>query len=221
MVMTAVQIDFDGTVTEEDVSFLLLDTYVGSAWRDHLDDYTSGRIPVGAFNKRVFGMMKADEKTMTRLVLTSERVKIRPGFRELMEYCAGKGYKIVIVSNGLRFYIEAILENLGLAGTKGLEIYAARNEFYPGGVKVAYIGPEGNELEAGFKEAHTEMLIKRGYRVIYIGNGSSDIHPARLAKHVFATAQLLKRCRAEDLACIPFNDFFDVIKGLKDLSLSE
>jgi 2-hydroxy-3-keto-5-methylthiopentenyl-1-phosphate phosphatase len=221
MVKTAVQIDFDGTVTEEDVSFLLLDTYVGSAWRDHLDDYTSGRIPVGAFNKRVFGMMKADEPTMTRLVLTSERVKIRPGFRELMEYCAGEDYKIVIVSNGLRFYIDAILENLGVAGLKGLEVYAARNEFYPGGVKVAYIGPEGTELEAGFKEAHTEMLIKRGYRVIYIGNGSSDVHPARLAKHVFATAQLLKRCHAEDLACIPFEDFFDVIRGLKGLSLSE
>jgi 2-hydroxy-3-keto-5-methylthiopentenyl-1-phosphate phosphatase len=149
--------------------------------------------------------------------LTSERVIIRPGFRELLEYCAGKGYKIVIVSNGLRFYIEAILENLGVAGINSLEIYAARNEFYPGGVKVAYIGPDGTELEAGFKEAYTEMLVKQGYRVIYMGNGDSDIYPSRRAKHVFATAQLLKRCRAENLDCFPFNDFFDVIKGLESL----
>jgi 2-hydroxy-3-keto-5-methylthiopentenyl-1-phosphate phosphatase len=214
---TAVQIDFDGTVTEEDVSFLLLDTYVGSVWREHLKEYSSGKIPVGAFNKKVFGMMQADRQTMTEMVLTSERVIIRPGFRELLEYCAGKGYKIVIVSNGLRFYIEAILENLGVAGINSLEIYAARNEFYPGGVKVAYIGPDGTELEAGFKEAYTEMLVKQGYRVIYMGNGDSDIYPSRRAKHVFATAQLLKRCRAENLDCFPFNDFFDVIKGLESL----
>jgi 2-hydroxy-3-keto-5-methylthiopentenyl-1-phosphate phosphatase len=212
---TAVQIDFDGTVTVEDVSFLLLDTYVGSAWREHLEEYNSGKIPVGAFNKRVFGMMQADRQTMTEMVLTSPRVKVRPGFRELIEYCAGKGYKIVIVSNGLRFYIEVILENLGVAGVNELEIYAARNDFYPGGVKVTYIGPEGTELEAGFKEAYTGMLIKRGYRVIYMGNGDSDIYPSRLADYVFATDQLLKRCKAENLECIPFTDFFDVIKGLE------
>ncbi|MGD0795567.1 MAG: HAD-IB family phosphatase, partial [Dehalococcoidales bacterium] len=164
---TAVQIDFDGTVTMEDVSFLLLDTYVGNEWREYLKEYTSGKIPVGTFNKKVFGMMKADRKTMTDLVLTSERVKIRPGFRELLEFCAGKGYKIVIVSNGLLFYIQAILKKLGVERIKGLEIYAAKNDFFPGGVKVAYIGPDGKELEAGFKEAYTEMLVKKGYRVIY------------------------------------------------------
>lgn len=215
---TAVQIDFDGTVTIEDVSFLLLDTYVGSEWREYLKEYTSGKIPVGTFNKRVFGMMKADRKTMTDLVLTSERVKIRPGFRELLEFCAGKGCKIVIVSNGLHFYIQAILKKLGVDHIKGMEIYAAKNEFFPGGVRVAYIGPEGNELEAGFKEAYTDMLVKKGYRVIYIGNGDSDIYPSRMAKHVFATDQLLKRCRKEKLACFPFNDFFDVIQGLETIT---
>ena len=215
---TAVQIDFDGTVTIEDVSFLLLDTYVGSVWREYLKEYSTGKISVGAFNKKVFGMMQADRKTMTDMVLTSERVKIRPGFRKCLEYCAGKDYKIVIVSNGLHFYIEAILKKLGVDGIKGLEIYAAKNEFYPGGVKVAYIGPDGKELEAGFKEAYTSMLVNKGYRVIYMGNGDSDIYPARQAKYIFATDQLLKRCRTDKLDCIPFNDFFEVIKGLGSLA---
>jgi 2-hydroxy-3-keto-5-methylthiopentenyl-1-phosphate phosphatase len=215
MIKTAVQIDFDGTVTIEDVSFLLLDTYVGQEWRDQLVEYTEGRIPVGTFNKRVFGMMKASRKTMTDLVLTSPRVQIRRGFRELLEHCEVKGYKIVIVSNGLMFYIEAILKKLGVDRIKGLEIYAARNDFYPGGVKVAYIGPDGKELEKGFKEAYTAMLVKQGYQVIYIGNGDSDIYPARLAKRVFATDQLLKRCRTDKFECTPFNDFFEVIQGLE------
>src|SRR4030042_7000863 len=147
-VKIAVQIDFDGTVTEEDVSFLLLDTYVGSVWREYLKEYTSGRIPVGAFNKRVFGMMKAGRKTMTDLVLTSDRVKVRPGFLELIKYCAQKKYKVVFVSNGLTFYIQAILEKLGI---DGLDIYAAENVFFPGGMKVRYLGPDGKEFGAGCK----------------------------------------------------------------------
>jgi 2-hydroxy-3-keto-5-methylthiopentenyl-1-phosphate phosphatase len=216
---TAVQIDFDGTVTIEDVSFLLLDTYVGSGWREHLKEYASGKITVGDFNRRVFGLMKASRETMTEFVLTSERVKVRPGFKELLEYCAGKDYKIFIVSNGLNFYIEAILKSMGVDGIKGLEIHAASNEFYPGGMNVAYIGPDGRELEAGFKEAYTEILINKGYRVIYVGDGNSDIYSARLAQHVFATDELLKRCRAEKLACIPFADFHEVIRGMENLDL--
>lgn len=212
----AVQIDFDGTVTEEDVSFLLLDTYVGSAWREYLKEYTTGKIPVGTFNKKVFGMMKADRKTMTDLVLHSDRVKIRPGFRELVEYCFQKGFKVVIVSNGLVFYIEAILDNLDI---RDVEIYAAENRFDPRGMKVRYVGPDGSEKEAGFKEAYTERLVQRGYDVIYVGNGVSDIYPSRRAKHVFATGDLLKRCREENVVYTPFTDFFDVIRGLEGLPL--
>jgi 2-hydroxy-3-keto-5-methylthiopentenyl-1-phosphate phosphatase len=216
---TAVQIDFDGTVTLEDVSFLLLDTYVGEVWREYLKEYTSGAIPVGAFNKKVFGLMKADRDTMIEMVLHSARLKIRAGFKELLEYCERRGFTIAIVSNGLHFYIEAILKYLGVHAVKGLEIYAAQNEFYPDGMSVAYIGPDGAELEAGFKEAHTAMLVKKGYRVVYVGNGNSDIYPARLAQYVFATEELLKRCRTDKLECIPFADFFEVIKGLEDLNL--
>jgi 2-hydroxy-3-keto-5-methylthiopentenyl-1-phosphate phosphatase len=216
---TAIQIDFDGTVTIEDVSFLLLDTYVGQKWRDELVEYTSGKIPVGAFNRRVFGMMKASRKIMTDFVLTDPRVEIRRGFKELLEYCEKKGYKIVIVSNGLLFYIQAILEKLGLDKIKGMEIYAAKNDFFEGGLKVAYIGPDGQEVETGFKEAYTKMLIKQGYSVIYLGNGDSDIYPSRLANKVFATEQLLKRCHKESLKCVPFEDFFEVIEGLKSLDL--
>ena len=211
---TAVQFDFDGTVTVEDVSFLLLDTYVGRVWRTYLDEYESGRMTVGAFNRWVFGMMKADRSAMTELVLSSERVKIRPGFRELVDYCLGKGYRVVIVSNGLLFYIQAILERLGISG---VEVYAAENEFHPGGLKVRYLGPDGVEMEAGFKEAYTGLLIKEGYQVIYVGNGNSDIYSARRCWHVFATDELLKRCRREGLACLPFDDFFDVIRGIEKL----
>lgn len=212
----AVQIDFDGTVTEEDVSFLLLDTYVGGEWRKHLDEYSSGDITVGTFNKKVFGMMKADRKTMTDFVLSSPRVKIRPGFKELIAYCRKQGYKTVIVSNGLKFYIEALLKRQGI---KGLEIHAAENVFFKGSVDVNYLGPDGKEVDAGFKEAYTKELCKQGYDVIYIGNGTSDIYPARLAKNVFACEDLLVKCQKDKLTHYPFKDFFEVIEQMEKLVL--
>jgi 2-hydroxy-3-keto-5-methylthiopentenyl-1-phosphate phosphatase len=209
----AIQCDFDGTITEEDVSFLLLDTFVGDKWREVLEEYTSGRIPVGAFNKKVFAMVKADKQAQLDVIFHNDHVKIRPGLKELVSYCKDKGHRFVIVSNGLIFYIQALLESLGL---NDVEVFAARNEFHPGGMKVSYISPDGEELDAGFKEAYTRLLQQEGYDVAYVGNGDSDIFSSRLAYKVFATGDLVRKCREENLECIPFNDLFDVIRGLEE-----
>jgi 2-hydroxy-3-keto-5-methylthiopentenyl-1-phosphate phosphatase len=213
---TAIQLDFDGTVTEEDVSFLLLDMFAGSRWRKYLEEYASGKISVADFSKTVFGMIKADEETSTDFVLNSPRVRVRPGLKEFIDYCKNKRIKVIIVSHGLTFYIGAILSNLGI---EGLEIHAAENVFSPDGMKVRYLGPDGRELEAGFKEAYTGMLKQEGYQVVYIGDGNSDIYPSRKADYVCATAQLLARCREEKLKCHPFDNFYDVIKIIDSLKL--
>jgi 2-hydroxy-3-keto-5-methylthiopentenyl-1-phosphate phosphatase len=218
MKKTAVQLDFDGTVTEEDVSFLLLDKYVGSKWRKHLEEYSSGDITVGAFNKKVFGMLQANRKTMTDFVLSSPHVKTRRGLWELVDYCKKKDIRVIIVSNGLRFYIEAILKKKGISG---VEIHAAENIFSPAGMKVRYIWPDGKEVDDGFKEAYTDMLVKQGFQVFYVGDGNSDIYSARKAQYVCATTELLERCQAEELNWYPFEDFHDVMKVLRRIDLDK
>jgi 2-hydroxy-3-keto-5-methylthiopentenyl-1-phosphate phosphatase len=210
----AVQLDFDGTVTLEDVSYFLLDKYAGDRWRPFLDEYSAGRMTVGAFSKKVFGMFKADRRTMTDAVMSSDRIKIRPGFQVMMEYLSTRNIKVVIVSHGLDFYIDAILKGQGLTN---IEVHAAENKFSPKGMKIRYPGPDGRDLDTGFKEAYTRYLMQSGYDVIYIGDGTSDISSCRLAKHIFATGTLLDLCREEKLACTPFNDFHDVIRRIEML----
>jgi 2-hydroxy-3-keto-5-methylthiopentenyl-1-phosphate phosphatase len=217
VIKTLVQCDFDGTITEEDVSYLLLDTFADGNWRRLLRDYMDGKMPVGTFNRQAFAMVKADKQALLDFVFQSGRVKIRPGFNELLNNCSAKGFKFVIVSNGLIFYIEAILENMGV---KGIEVFAAQNRFSPEGMKVKYVGPDGSQMEAGFKEAYTELFQKKGYSIVYVGNGISDIYPARRAIRVFATGDLLSRCRETELECTPFDDLNDVVRGLETLSLS-
>lgn len=209
---TAVQIDFDGTITTEDVSYLLLDTYADPSWRDILADYSSGKIEVGTFNRRVFSLVKASREVMTNTVLTSEHVKIRDGFEAFIDLCKSRGFHTSIVSNGLEFYVKAIMESHGISG---VGIYAAENEFYPGGVNVRYIGLDGKESERGLKEGHARHLKEQGFDIIFIGNGESDIFPARVADHIFATEDLITKCREEGLTCTEFGDFFDIIKVLK------
>ena len=210
---TLVQCDFDGTITEKDVSFLLLDAFAQGDWRRLLREYKEHKISVGEFNTRAFAMVKADKATL--LEALKGKVKVRVGFHELANYCLRQGFRLVIVSNGLDFYINTILEDLGL---ENIEFNAAKTAFYPEGMKVQYIGPDGKRLEDGFKQAYIELFLKLGYRVIYAGNGDSDITPARYAHHVFATGDLLTYCRANNLDCKPFENFIDVVRYLKQWS---
>jgi len=209
-IKTLVQCDFDGTITEEDVSFLLLDAFADGDWRQLHEQYRQQQISVKCFNIKTLAMIKADKQTLLNFL--KGKVKIRAGWHELITCCQRKGFPLVIVSNGLDFYIEAILKDLG---QENIQVFAAQTSFTPKGIK--YIGPEGNQLEDNFKEAYLRSFLKEGYRVIYIGDGPSDFSPAREAQHIFATGELLACCNKTNLNCTPFVNFNDVVKGLEVL----
>jgi 2-hydroxy-3-keto-5-methylthiopentenyl-1-phosphate phosphatase len=209
---TLVQCDFDGTITEEDVSFLILDAFANGDWRQLLAEHREGRISVGCFNQKAFAMVKASERAM--IELTKRKAKTREGFEELVNRCHNNGFRLVIVSNGLDFYIKEILEDVGI---NDVEVFAARTGFRPEGIQVQYLDPNGNLLDEGFKEAYTKLFLVEGYRIIYVGNGVSDIGPAQLAHHVFACGELLRFCKEGDIPCTPFVDLNDVAEGLETL----
>ena len=74
---TLFQCDFDGTITFEDISFLILDAYGDKDWRRMFQEYKDGKISVGRFNTMAFATVKADKETLLKLV--KERAELRPG----------------------------------------------------------------------------------------------------------------------------------------------
>jgi len=207
-----IQCDFDGTITEEDVSFMLLDAFAQGDWRKWFQEYRDNKISVGEFNTKAFATVKATRREL--LEVARGKAKLRDGLQELINYCRSRGFRFVIVSNGLDFYIKSILKDAGLGD---IEVYAARTRFYRRGLKVQYIGPDGTPIMSDFKAAYIRVFLKQGYRVAYVGNGPSDISPAVLAHHIFAREGLLDGCREMNLKCTPFNNLNDITRGLKSL----
>jgi 2-hydroxy-3-keto-5-methylthiopentenyl-1-phosphate phosphatase len=207
-----VQCDFDGTVTVDDMGFFLLDTFAQKEWRDWLELYRSDKITVGEFNSRAFATVRAAKEELLKATLG--HVQLRDGFTELVSYCRENGFRLVVVSNGLDFYIASILNKAGLGD---VEAHAARTWFRPGGLEVKYIGPDGTELDSDFKAAYTRLFLKEGYKVAYVGNGPSDINPASLCQHIFARDGLLEYCQEKSLPCQPFEDFHEIVRELAAL----
>jgi len=207
---TLVQCDFDGTITEQDVSLMLLDAFASPDWRQLLEEYMEGNMSVGAFNSKAFATVRANKQTMLETV--RDRVKVRAGFHEFVAYCHKRNFRLVIVSNGLDFYIEAILRT---AGMEDIEVIASRTEFHPEGLKAQYVGPDGDLLEDGFKQAHVNLFLARGYQVVYVGDGMSDFIPACQCHHIFAVGGLLYRCKQNNIPSTSFVDFHDIVRKLK------
>jgi len=207
-----IQCDFDGTITEEDVSFMLLDAFAQGDWRKLFQQYRENKISVGDFNIRAFAMVKASRGEL--VAVARSKVKLRDGLHELINYCRRRGFRFVIVSNGLDFYIKSILKDVGLDNIK---FYAAKTRFSRDGLKVQYIGPDGTPLMSDFKEAYTKEFLKQGDRLAYVGNGPSDVAPAAQAHYVFARDGLLDGCREMNLECTPFDDLNDIVRGLESL----
>jgi len=162
-----------------------------------------------------FAMVKEDKHTLLQAL--EGNVKVRAGFHELVSYCLEKGLRLVIVSNGLDFYIRAVLKESGLGD---LEVHAAQASFDPTGMNVRYVGPDGKTVNDGFKDSYIESFLRLGFRVIYIGNGDSDIAPAQYAHRVFATGDLLAYSRESNLNCKPFTDFREVVEDLEQMPWS-
>ena len=204
-----VQSDFDGTLTVGDISFDILDEFTGRVWRKEFDDYMQGNITVNRFNTRAFSRVKASRAELELFV--RKNTVIRPGLDELISACKNKDYRFFIVSNGMAFYIEIVLE---LAGLKNVEFVAGLAEFSNRGMKTWYPGPDGRAMEDGFKEAWTEHFLSQGYRVIYIGNGTSDFAPARRCSHIFAIDNLRSECQKAGINYTSFNDLGDVANAI-------
>ena len=210
---TVIQCDFDGTITYDDVGLGILDVFADGDWKRLFSQYQQGKITVGHFNSQAFAMVREDRSTLIKLV--REGARIRDGLHELVGYCRRQGFRFVVVSNGLDFYIKEILGNIGLPD---IEVFAAHTSFTPVGIDAKYIGPEGGLLLDGFKESYARLFLKSDCRLIYIGNGPSDIPAARLADHIFATGTLLKHCTRMKLDCTPFAELGDIVEGLKLVS---
>ncbi len=207
---TLVQCDFDGTITEKDVSFALLDAFADGDWRQLFREYQGGKISVGRFNTDAFAMVKASRESLLKVV--ESRVKVRPGFHELVAYCRHRNFRLVIVSNGLDFYIKEILKDIGEGD---IEVFAAQTRFHSGGLEVQFVGPDGSHLDDNFKGAYVDSFLGEGYRIFYVGNGTSDILPAKRCHHIFATGDLLAHCQQANLDCTPFTNFNEVVRVLE------
>jgi len=212
--MLTIQCDFDDTITVDNVGAALLTRFAvdQKAWQQIDEEYHAGCITVEECNRRQFAHVRVGKREIQEFV--KREVEVRPGFAEMVSFCRSNGIRFVIVSNGIDFYIDAILGKLGLSG---VERYSGRARVTEKGIDIDYIDPTGARVERGFKMACQRHLRGAKRPIVCIGDGLADIEPALAADHVIARSRLLNHFHSQGLPHFPYEDFYEVKSYLEEL----
>jgi 2-hydroxy-3-keto-5-methylthiopentenyl-1-phosphate phosphatase len=206
-----VLVDFDGTITQNDVGALFFDTFAKEESTKIVSLWVKGRISSRECLKRLCQVTRAGKSELVKFALSQ---KIDGKFPDFVDYCKCKKLKLVILSDGLDFYIKLVLEKFAL---EELPFYSNVLRFENNRLK-----PEFPYFDQGCgncgncKRYHLQNLKKANQQVIYIGDGLSDRCAVREADLVLAKVDLHRFCMEEGIKHYSFKDFGDVIRIFRD-----
>jgi 2-hydroxy-3-keto-5-methylthiopentenyl-1-phosphate phosphatase len=200
-------IDFDGTVTEDDlldeIARIFGDPIVYQEVEDGLD---AGTMPLREVITREFAPVTAPLDEVVAWVL--EHARVRPGFAQLVRGAQAAGWRVLVVSSGFEELIEPVLARESV----NVELHANRLDARPDGWVVEWRYP------ASCDECHESCkreLLPPGY-VVYVGDGYSDRCAALAADRVFATRGLAIYLTERGDPFEPFEDFRTISAALAD-----
>jgi 2-hydroxy-3-keto-5-methylthiopentenyl-1-phosphate phosphatase len=137
-------------------------------------------------------------------------VRIRPGFRELVDRAKSRGWRFVIVSSGFHELIEPILEREGVE----VELHANRVDPRAEGWRVLWQYDESCDSCGESCKLSIVREFAGDDEIVYVGDGYSDRCAAEASDRVFATKGRARYLDERGVSYEPFDDFHDIARRL-------
>ncbi len=197
--------DFDFTISLQDVGDRVceeLELYRPETLRQF------ARKEIGSRLLWLDSMARADRN---RAQAIADTVGVDPLFPAFADWCREQALPIAVVSDGFSFYIRRILEREGL---DWLPVFS--NEIVgSGALRFPYANP-ACDFCACCKAAIARRARTLGTRVIYVGDGVSDLYAVGFADWVFAKGRLASHLRQQGSPYYRFDSFASVHRTLRE-----
>jgi 2,3-diketo-5-methylthio-1-phosphopentane phosphatase len=209
-------IDFDGTVTVQDVGEAIFTKYGNhDEIYSIIDDLLNDRIS----SKECWIALCKSVETIEKISLNNfiDTMEVEPGFSEFVDFCTENNFELFILSDGFDYYINRVLKREGLDHIK---VYSNKlvltddNKLNPS-------FPYYNERCTSSANCKWDHIINHSADddfTVFIGDGNSDKETIQYCDFIFAKNGLLKFCEKERITYFPFNKFNEVIKRLNKLN---
>ena len=206
----AVVTDFDATITTRDIGDSIIGHFNAASAKEIRDSCRPG-VAVEKWMEEVFeraGIAGAGPKEIRKFVL--DTAVMRRGFGEFLRLCRKRKIPVEIVSGGLDIYVKPLFKKWGI---KTRSFFGSSSRVN-GRMKISYPFLRNMNLEE-FKASRVRAFQDRGYRVVFLGDGTSDYLAACLADAVFARRKLYPLCRENGVPVHRLVDFHSVMRTLE------
>ena len=210
----AVLTDFDDTAAVQNVAEMLLTKFGDPTWHDVRQRFRDKELTLNEYQEITFRNIQADRATMQDYV--KQNASLRPYFKVMWHYCRESQVPLAVVSQGLDFYIVALLEK-ECCGR--VPIHAVNTRFDAKGINYEYrYAVPGKESLGNSKGVVVDSYREQGHYIVYVGDGMSDFEAATRADLVFAHRVLADECERQEIPFRPFTDFGDVLKAVEEMT---
>lgn len=202
----AVLCDFDGTATPHIAIDMLYREFGSPACLEITQRWERCEISTPEEIQSCFATITASRTEMETFLAS---LSLDPGLPDLVSLCRQQGYRFAIVSDGLTWYINYILNRHDI---HDVTIYANEIHFGPDGFRFSFpwYRPE-TPLRGTSKPTIVRRYQAEGAKVVFIGDGLTDVQAAEAADVVYARAGLWTYCREHHIPAIEFSDLADLL----------
>lgn len=206
--------DFDNTISTSDVTDALLQRFGMPGHEELENDWVAGKIGSKECMSGQIGLLNASFDELNDCL---NQITIDPYFPQFVKTVQKYNIDLHIVSDGLDYAIDAILQRYGL---ESIPIYA--NHLVQTGERSWKLDFPYESANCKKKSGHCKCIHTRrpsGYsrRIIYVGDGASDYCVSHQTDWVVAKSNLIDYCRKNRLKHSPIQSFLDAEKLLPTL----
>jgi 2-hydroxy-3-keto-5-methylthiopentenyl-1-phosphate phosphatase len=215
--------DFDGTITKNDVWVNSLGKFIKNQDRflQLCKDFVDLKISSKHCINEELSLVEDFDFDIFNSYLDTE--EIDEHFPNFLKYCEENNFEVIVLSEGLDYYINYILKNNDIK----LKLYSN---------KIICVNSEGNiSIRAGFPFSDENCnwcgVSKRNAVIsntnetdneisVFIGDGVSDGCASNYADIIFAKKNLASYCWKNNITYFEYSNFLDIENKLKKLIIN-
>ena len=199
--------DFDGTITKNDSVNGFFEKYTGDKWLESEKLWIDGKISSRENAIIQVGLLKnVSQKQLDDYI---DSIEIDDYFLDFVDYLKSKNVKLTILSDAFDLFIQKVLERYNL----NIPYYANKLTYKDGEFSIEF--PYYNE-KCDKKAGMCKCQKVKENRFCYIGDGTSDLCIALKADFLFATKNLQRYCKENNIKHSHFTSFRNIIEVLKE-----
>lgn len=208
--------DFDGTITDHDTWIEMGNRFIKDkkTWMNVIDQFE--KLEIGGrecFLKECALIEDFDFSVFNEII---DNQNLDPSFLDFKSYCDNHDFSITILSEGMDYYINRILQryilNIPYFANKFV-LHDDKRSFH---LEFPYSDSECTRCGCCKRNLLMNMTADDEISV-YIGDGFSDVCVSEYADMVFAKKSLASYCWKNNITYYDFSDFNDITRKLNKI----